>query len=72
MGTACHEEAHVLTDRVHYFHYAEQYPPDGYGMVRYPQGREPWILAGRFPGSAEDTAEAAILACCKDPRAKPG
>ena len=51
----------VLSEHVHYFRYAPRYDEAAHGMVRYPAGPEPWILAGRFPASAEETAEAEAI-----------
>ncbi|NLD43196.1 MAG: sulfatase-like hydrolase/transferase [Chloroflexi bacterium] len=54
------EERLVLSEHVHYFHYAAQHDGPAHGMVRYPyEEGEPWILGGRFPAPADETAEAA-------------
>jgi len=47
----------TLDTAVHYFRYQVPVDPDAYGVVRYPSEQRPWILAGRFPGTIEQTAE---------------
>lgn len=48
----------VLSEAVHYFHYAEPYAHEEFGVVRYPEsGRFPWIFGGRFPEAPERTTE---------------
>jgi arylsulfatase A-like enzyme len=51
------EEQLVLSDAVHYFHYAEKYPQADYDVVQYPNEPWPWIFGGRFPEPAERTTE---------------
>ncbi len=54
-----HEEQIVLSNAVHYFHYAEPYRHEVYDVIRYPEdGRYPWIFGGRFPESSDRTSEA--------------
>jgi len=55
------EEPHVLSDAVHYYHYAEQYDAAAHGVVQYPPEPYPWIFGGRYPEPAEHTAEAGVV-----------
>ncbi|MBI4556203.1 MAG: sulfatase-like hydrolase/transferase [Candidatus Hydrogenedentes bacterium] len=47
-----------LTEKVTYFDYVRPYEAEGYGAIVYPRQPYGWILGGRFPGRADDTAEA--------------
>jgi arylsulfatase len=51
------EVDHVLGDRVHYFEYKVPVDDQQAGIVRYDGGKSPWLFAGRFPGSVDDTPE---------------
>ncbi len=52
-----HEESIVISDHVHYFHYAAGYDPAEFDAVQY-RGVYPWIFGGVFPAPEEQTAEA--------------
>jgi iduronate 2-sulfatase len=52
------EYNHVLGDRVGYTRYRVPVNPQEAGVVRYNGGATPWLFAGRFPGTVEDTPEA--------------
>ncbi len=45
-------------DRVHYYHYTVPVDEHKAGVVRYDGGRWPWLFAGRYPGTVDDTPEA--------------
>jgi arylsulfatase A-like enzyme len=51
------EKRTVLSGRVGYTAYNVPVDADEAAVVRYDGGDTPWILAGRFPGGHEDTAE---------------
>ncbi|MDF1515514.1 MAG: sulfatase-like hydrolase/transferase [Anaerolineae bacterium] len=51
------EVDHVLGDRVHYFEYKVPVDQQAAGIVRYDGGNSPWLFAGRFPGTVDDTPE---------------
>lgn len=51
------EYNHVLGDRVHYFEYKVPVDVEAAGVVRYDGGKSPWLFAGRFPGTVDDTPE---------------
>ncbi len=51
------EGGQVLGERVGYYEYQVSVDPREAGVVRYDGGKSPWLLAGRYPGSAEDTPE---------------
>jgi arylsulfatase len=51
------EYRHVLGDRVHYFEYKVPVDTGEAGVVRYDGGKSPWLFAGRFPGTIDDTPE---------------
>lgn len=55
------EERFVLSDAVHYYHYAERYDAAAHGVVQYPPKPYPWIFGGRYPEPADRTAEAAAV-----------
>lgn len=52
-----YEVDHVLGDRVHYFEYKVPVDLEEAGVVRYDGGQSPWLFAGRFPGTVDDTPE---------------
>jgi choline-sulfatase len=54
-----------LSGEVDYFGYAERWEQDEFDVVQYPPEPFPWILAGRFPGSWTETAEAQVAAAGK-------
>jgi arylsulfatase A-like enzyme len=45
-------------ERVHYYHYKVPVDARQAGVVRYDGGRWPWLFAGRYPGTVDDTPEA--------------
>jgi arylsulfatase len=51
------EAGHVLGERVGYFSYRVPVDAGEAGIVRYDGGKSPWLLAGRYPGTADDTPE---------------
>jgi choline-sulfatase len=51
------EHNYVLGDRVHYFDYKVPVDEEEAGVVRYTGGKSPWLFAGRFPGTVDDTPE---------------
>jgi arylsulfatase A-like enzyme len=51
------EAGQVLGDRVHYFSYRVPVDSRQAGVVRYDGGKSPWLFAGRFPGTVDDTPE---------------
>lgn len=51
------EVNHVLGDRVHYFEYKVPVEDQDADIVRYDGGQSPWLFAGRFPGTVDDTPE---------------
>ena len=51
------EYDHVLGDHVHYFAYQSPVDAQEAGIVRYDGGDSPWLFAGRFPGTVDDTPE---------------
>ena len=55
------EHRQVLSEHVHYYHYADGYCEDDYDVVKYPGDIYPWIFGGRFPASQEETAEAQVI-----------
>ena len=55
------EYNHVLGDRVHYFDYKMPVDNVEAGVVRYDGGKSPWLFAGRFPGTVDDTPEMHIV-----------
>jgi len=60
------EGGQVLGDRVGYFEYKSPVDPHEAGVVRYEGGRSPWLLAGRYPGSADETPEMANVRAALD------
>jgi choline-sulfatase len=46
----------VLGEQVGYFDYRVPVDADGAGVVRY-EGKSPWLFAGRYPGTVDDTPE---------------
>ncbi len=46
-----------LGDRVYYFDYKVPVDADEVDAVRYDDGAFPWMFAGRFPGTVDDTPE---------------
>jgi len=51
------EGGRVLGERVHYFRYNVSVDPHEAGVVRYDEGQSPWLFAGRYPGTVDDTPE---------------
>jgi arylsulfatase len=51
------EYNYVLGDKVHYYNYRDSADAVNADVVRYDGGKSPWLLAGRFPGSVDDTPE---------------
>ena len=51
------EYNHVLGDRVHYVEYKVPVDAQEADIVRYDGGKTPWLFAGRFPGTVDDTPE---------------
>ena len=51
------ESRHVLGERVDYYAYKVPVDDREAGVVRYEGGKSPWLLAGRFPGTVDDTPE---------------
>ena len=61
-GTAFeHEAGPCLSPHVHYFNYASEHDESLYDVVKYPGDIYNWIFGGRFPASAEETAEAKVI-----------
>ncbi|MBS1879670.1 MAG: sulfatase-like hydrolase/transferase [Actinobacteria bacterium] len=54
-----------LSREVDYFGYAERWRQGEFDVVQYPPEPYPWVLAGRFPGSWAETAEARVVAAGK-------
>jgi arylsulfatase A-like enzyme len=48
----------IPDERVHYYHYKVPVDEREAGVVRYDGGRWPWLFAGRYPGTVDDTPEA--------------
>ena len=60
-------------ERVHYYHYQVAVDAREAGVVRYDGGRWPWLFAGRYPGTVDDTPEAQAVRGALDwLRAAPG
>lgn len=55
----------VVSDEVDYDGYADRWNQDDFGVVQYPTGSWPVILAGRFPAEAEQRSEARAIAAAK-------
>lgn len=51
------EGGQVLGDRVHYYHYNVPVDAVEAGVVRYDTGKSPWLFAGRYPGTVDETPE---------------
>jgi len=51
------EGGQVLGERVGYFAYQVPIDADEAGIVRYEGGKSPWLFAGRYPGTVDDTPE---------------
>jgi arylsulfatase len=51
------EGGRVLGEQVGYFSYRVPVDADQAGMVRYDGGESPWLFAGRYPGTVDDTPE---------------
>jgi choline-sulfatase len=51
------EGGQVLGEQVHYFHYNVPVEAENARVVRYDGGKSPWLFAGRYPGTADDTPE---------------
>jgi choline-sulfatase len=51
------EAGQVLGDRVGYFAYHVPVDAAGADIVRYDGGESPWLFAGRYPGTVDDTPE---------------
>ncbi len=51
------EYEHVLGELVTYYEYHVPVDAEEAGIVRYEGGKSPWLLAGRFPGTVDDTPE---------------
>lgn len=60
------EGGQVLDERVGYYEYNVPVDPREAGVVRYEGGKSPWLLAGRYPGNAEDTPEMANVRAALD------
>jgi arylsulfatase len=56
----------VLSDAVHYFHYAEKYDHGDYDVVTYPGEKRGWVLGGRYPEAAENTTESRSVDAAMD------
>lgn len=51
------ESGQVLGERVHYYRYNVPVDDKEAGVVRYDAGKSPWLFAGRYPGTVDDTPE---------------
>lgn len=51
------EGGRVLGEQVGYFAYRVPVDADWAGIVRYDGGESPWLFAGRYPGTVDDTPE---------------
>lgn len=51
------EYNHTIGNHVHYFEYKVPVDAQAAGVVRYDGGKSPWLFAGRFPGTVDDTPE---------------
>jgi len=60
------EGGQVLGERVGYYEYHVPVDLREAGVVRYEGGKSPWLLAGRYPGGAEDTPEMANVRAALD------